>query len=312
MGKKLDPNWWKNTGFLKFPQAQKLDSIARSCGFVPSSKGHTKKVRRFIHMDNDLPLDVEPNKYGANIWTYIFDAPEGSFVCSNYLPHEGRNSNLQALLNHESIPEDKEGVSAWKMEECNDSSLRDFENLLQAYIAWGNQKYPMFSNKKEKIENKISQIGTEGSSLDVASSLKKKLEFLEKEDLQSEEIREAKQRKYQNKLREFLLDTRKHCEVSRVQTKELLVASHIKPWKDCREREKYDPDNLLLLSAHFDKLFDRGLISFQNNGKILISPHLSKPERERLNLYGNEKLENLPSSKMCDYLKFHRKLHGFE
>lgn len=263
-------------------------------------------------MDNDLPLDVEPNKYGANIWTYIFDAPEGSFVCSNYLPHEGRNSNLQALLNHESIPEDKEGVSAWKMEECNDSSLRDFENLLQAYIAWGNQKYPMFSNKKEKIENKISQIGTEGSSLDVASSLKKKLEFLEKEDLQSEEIREAKQRKYQNKLREFLLDTRKHCEVSRVQTKELLVASHIKPWKDCREREKYDPDNLLLLSAHFDKLFDRGLISFQNNGKILISPHLSKPERERLNLYGNEKLENLPSSKMCDYLKFHRKLHGFE
>ena len=72
----------------------------------------------------------------------------------------------------------------------------------------------MFSSKKEKIENKTSQIGTEGSSLDVASSLKKKLEFLEKEDLQSEEIREAKQRKYQNQLREFLLDARKHCAVS--------------------------------------------------------------------------------------------------
>ncbi len=22
-------------------------------------------------MDNDLPLDVEPTKYGANIWTYM-------------------------------------------------------------------------------------------------------------------------------------------------------------------------------------------------------------------------------------------------
>ena len=165
-----------------------------------------------------LELSLPPFEYKVKRQSgsvLIFDVVrKDSFVCSNYLPHEGRNSNLQTLLNHESIPEDKEGVSAWKMDECNDSSLRDFENLLQAYIAWGNQKYPMFSSKKEKIENKTSQIGTEGSSLDVASSLKKSWNFLEKEDLQSEEIREAKQRKYQNQLREFLLDARKHCAVS--------------------------------------------------------------------------------------------------
>ncbi|MGJ1442670.1 HNH endonuclease [Sphingobacterium siyangense] len=53
--------------------------------------------------------------------------------------------------------------------------------------------------------------------------------------------------------------------------KDLLIASHIKPWSKCDNFEKVDPDNGWLLLPNFDKLFDVGLISFDDDGHVLIS-----------------------------------------
>lgn len=64
------------------------------------------------------------------------------------------------------------------------------------------------------------------------------------------------------------------CRLTGVTDPFLLVASHIKPWRDCDDLEKLDGCNGLLLSPHVDRLFDRGLISFEDDGTILKSPKL--------------------------------------
>ena len=53
-----------------------------------------------------------------------------------------------------------------------------------------------------------------------------------------------------------------------------LVASHIKPFIYSEENEAYDPNNGLLLSRNMDILFDRGYISFEDNGNVILSEKL--------------------------------------
>ncbi len=68
----------------------------------------------------------------------------------------------------------------------------------------------------------------------------------------------------QGKLRAYLLAKYGSCQVSGVKEKDLLVASHIKPWAKCKDGpdERLDLENVLLLSANWDALFDRYYITF--------------------------------------------------
>jgi putative restriction endonuclease len=84
-----------------------------------------------------------------------------------------------------------------------------------------------------------------------------------------------------------------------------LRASHIKPWRDSDNVERLDRYNGLLLNPTLDVAFDRGYISFSDEGKILISDALS----------GNEKalfISSEMSLKKVDlehhkYLEWHRR-----
>jgi putative restriction endonuclease len=66
------------------------------------------------------------------------------------------------------------------------------------------------------------------------------------------------------------------CRVTGVTDPKNLRASHIKPWKDCSDEEKLDGCNGFLLAPHVDHLFDRGMISFDDNGDLIISPRLDQ------------------------------------
>lgn len=66
------------------------------------------------------------------------------------------------------------------------------------------------------------------------------------------------------------------CRVTGVRDVRHLRASHIKPWKDSTDLEKLHGCNGLLLAPHVDHLFDKGWISFSDNGDLLISPALNK------------------------------------
>lgn len=64
------------------------------------------------------------------------------------------------------------------------------------------------------------------------------------------------------------------CAVTGVAVPEILIASHITPWRDCNNFERFDPMNGVLLAAHLDRLFDCSLMSFKEvRGEFLSVLH---------------------------------------
>lgn len=76
---------------------------------------------------------------------------------------------------------------------------------------------------------------------------------------------------------------RGRCPLTGISDTALLRASHIVPWKDCAtDAERLDVHNGLLLSALWDAAFDRGLVTFDDNGHPVFSPGLSENARAEL------------------------------
>jgi hypothetical protein len=80
--------------------------------------------------------------------------------------------------------------------------------------------------------------------------------------------------------------------------------SHIKPWNVSTNEERLDRHNGILLSALFDRLFDRGLITFNNDGAILASSCLAPDDRVRSGLDQAARLELSPKSR--GFMEYHR------
>jgi hypothetical protein len=73
------------------------------------------------------------------------------------------------------------------------------------------------------------------------------------------------------------------CRVTGITNPLLLKASHIKPWRACETaQERLDGMNGLLLTPDADHLFDRGFISFEDEGEVLVSPRVDREDLRRL------------------------------
>lgn len=94
------------------------------------------------------------------------------------------------------------------------------------------------------------------------------------------------------------------CPITEISNPDLLIASHIKPWCACTNSERLDPHNGILLSALIDRLFDQGLITFSDEGTMLVSPKLSPPDRNLCNLNASKPIRL--SDKNRHYLAYHR------
>jgi len=95
------------------------------------------------------------------------------------------------------------------------------------------------------------------------------------------------------------------CAVTGFNTLNVLVASHIVPWKDSNDNERLDVHNGILLSPTYDALFDQHLISFENNGKIILSDTIEMQAYEKIGLTGLEKIQNF-NAHNTNYLDRHR------
>ncbi len=112
-------------------------------------------------------------------------------------------------------------------------------------------------------------------------------------------------RKGQGRFRNDVLAWCPACPVSGVENERLLIASHIKPWSTSSNKERLDGYNGFMFAPHIDWLFDRGFISFDEGGKILISPQLDDKNRQALNISSSIQLQRLPE-KTKKYLQYHR------
>lgn len=91
-----------------------------------------------------------------------------------------------------------------------------------------------------------------------------------------EKLVTVKQRVNQSFFRQAVLTSYMNsCCITGLSSPELLIASHIKPWKECDDSEKTNPQNGLSLNALHDKAFDRGFITVTPNFDIKISSKIT-------------------------------------
>jgi len=97
------------------------------------------------------------------------------------------------------------------------------------------------------------------------------------------------------------------CRLTEVDREEHLRASHSKPWRDSSNEERLDGENGLLLTPSIDHLFDRGFISFENSGRLLISPVAHLESLHRMGVNTDKKINVGGFSRgQQHYLDYHR------
>ncbi len=112
-------------------------------------------------------------------------------------------------------------------------------------------------------------------------------------------------RRGQGRFRRCLLNRWLACSVTNCSNAQILRASHLKPWRVSNNPERLSPANGLLLSPNLDALLDAFLISFSDDGRILISRSLSKEDRLALGLHSDMSLRKwFPDMK--PFLNHHR------
>ncbi len=158
-------------------------------------------------------------------------------------------------------------------------------------------------------EIKVNNIQKIGIGIFIINSNYKKLNTL-KEDINNntlvtEKNYEVQIRVGQDKFKKELLKTMRQCPITGINCKELLIASHIKPWCFSNDMERLDIYNGFIFSPNIDKLFDRGFITFDKNKQIVLSNKISK---YNLNCLGieNKIYPNLPIEHREQYMEFHR------
>ena len=106
------------------------------------------------------------------------------------------------------------------------------------------------------------------------------------------------------------------CAVTGVDEPGWLIASHIKPWRESTNEERVNPLNSLILTPNYDKLFDRGIISFSpDNGKIIlprIHTHEMWRNLERMHIDDEVHLSHIPTGteQVLDY--HNKRVFGYQ
>lgn len=120
-----------------------------------------------------------------------------------------------------------------------------------------------------------------------------------------------KARRGQGVFRQRVLGKEASCRLTGTSDPAHLRASHIKPWASSSDAERLDGDNGLMLAPHVDHLFDKHLISFDNNGTLLVL----NDEIGRLLADWGIKIDEPTiqprafNHRQCKFLAEHRKVH---
>jgi putative restriction endonuclease len=118
----------------------------------------------------------------------------------------------------------------------------------------------------------------------------------------------VKARRGQGIFRKRVLDIEPVCRITGIDKPNLLIASHIKPWRACgTAAERLDGANGLMMAPHADFLFDRGLLGFEDDGRTVFSSQLTDADADKL---GMNYLQRPPPRPLREqskaYLQHHR------
>ena len=187
-------------------------------------------------------------------------------------------------------------------------NLSEIENEKQLIrISEGIKKLPIFQDKNTKGKGMYSaalnqytaylkDLSNEDVQEDIEEVLSSsKINMTEKSALVSARVG-------QGKYRRELIDYWGRCALTGYKNIRLLIASHIKPWRESENQERLDPYNGLLLLPNLDKVFDLGFISFSEKGEIIVSNYLEDAEKIGVYRDMNITLNNSHG----EYMAYHR------
>lgn len=125
-------------------------------------------------------------------------------------------------------------------------------------------------------------------------------------DTEREQLTRA--RRGQGEFRRRVMNVEPACRVTGISRPNLLIASHMKPWRSCGTAdERLDGYNGLMLTPHVDFLFDRGLLGFEDDGRTILSSRLEERDAARLGLHAVQRPTPQPfQDRHIPYLAHHR------
>lgn len=114
-------------------------------------------------------------------------------------------------------------------------------------------------------------------------------------------------RRGQGLFRDNVRSIERACRITHVERMEHLIASHVQPWRDSSNEQRLDGENGLLLTPTVDHLFDRGFISFEDSGQLIVSPVADPNSLKRMGIETESRVNvGAFSEGQRRYLDFHR------
>jgi hypothetical protein len=114
-------------------------------------------------------------------------------------------------------------------------------------------------------------------------------------------------RRGQGLFRDNVRSIERACRITHVERMEHLIASHVQPWRDSSNEQRLDGENGLLLTPTVDHLFDKGFISFEDSGQLIVAPVADQRSLRRMGIETESRV-NVGSFSQGQrrYLDFHR------
>lgn len=133
-----------------------------------------------------------------------------------------------------------------------------------------------FINNRERLLFESERILAEHEGTTIEKKYEQDIHDIPQDVIGETKLRQVKTRVNQNIFRQIVLaNYDSKCALTGIDLPELLVASHIIPWAE-NEQERLNPENGICLSSLYDKAFDKGLISFTNNQRVIFSERLKE------------------------------------
>lgn len=215
-------------------------------------------------------------------------------------------------LQRESLPKEKEPRGKYGFEgEIAEKEIRDkyIGKSVENICKQGQYSFKYLLTSQNCVHNKNEFRDKEkicnNEVIEEVKKIEEEIEPLNIEDESKKAIINV--RVNQGKFRDLLLKRYNNkCCLCGVKNQKFLIASHIKPWAESEPKEKLDVNNGFLMCPNHDKLFDKGYITFDDDGKIIISDRLTENDRVFLNVDNKMHIELTLTDDNKMYLKYHR------
>jgi hypothetical protein len=227
---------------------------------------NSPRIQKIVNGDVEVTLFVR-------ITSRIKSAVQPFVYCGRleYLEHDPNTRNpVHVIFNSIDYNEHDQGsallnVYSWKPEDIGKTSSHDFQFIPKGESKLRVHKKPNYTERKGLVTSRVGQ------------------GYYRQEIL----------KKWEGK-----------CSLTNCQISEILISSHIKSWRDSNDAERLDPDNGILFSPSVDSLFDKHLISFEDDGSMVLSSKINETDLNALGLNSSMKIK--VTQGMKKFLSYHR------